>query len=103
MTHSLIYDGLSKLHTKIIDKLQTLTDNSKIYQEINQMFETLENPFKGLETEYKRLKELEERGYLIQAEDYIVGQRFQKGLPKDGHVAMDPTEIKAKFFPLRKI
>ena len=65
MTHSLMYAGLSKFHKQIIDKLQTITDHSEMFQEISGMFKTLENPFKGLETEYKRFQELEECGYLI--------------------------------------
>lgn len=56
-----------------------------------------------MESEYKRFKILEKNGYLKMPEHYIIRRRFQKNVAQNRHVEVNLTEVKAKFFPSRKI
>ena len=96
-------EGSDMLREKGMNRFKTLGDCDDSINEVSSMFEILQQPFQNLKSEHLRLKQLEISGNLIHAEDYIVGDRYQKTLPEEGHVRMKPTAINAKFFPLREI
>lgn len=66
------------------------------------MFDEIQNPFDNIKSEYLRLKTLEKNNVLIRPTPLVIGHRLNDRLD-EGHVIIEPTEVKVSFIPLRNV
>lgn len=100
--HDLLNNTSSLVVPSIMNNLKNMVLNHDVLSMIKEGLHILKEPFRNMETEYQRFKLFTSSGHYIQAEDYIVGSRFDEKLI-EGRIRKETCDIKAKFIPMRKV